>query len=112
MLLQSKWKEPAVSTLPWSANRRPSAAGLCVKGRKTQLLGYTGQNRKGIAHRTFVLSIRQLQMGLARQSLKASDASGVHMETRLSELLVQTLLLLSGERKLTRADSTPLPGWH
>lgn len=82
------------------------------KGEKLSCWDTQGQSRKGKAHRTFVISTRQLQMGLARQSLKALDVSGVHMETHLSELLVQTLLLLSGERKSTRADSTSLPGWH
>lgn len=50
--------------------------------------GYTGESRKGKAHRGFVISIRHLQMGLAR-SLQPSEVSGVHMETPLSELLVQ-----------------------
>lgn len=105
-MVQSKGKEPTVSTLPWSAKRRPPAAGLCVSA----LLGYTGQSRKGKAHRSF--STRQLQMGLARWSLKPSDVSGVHMDTHLSELLVQTLLLLSGEGNPTRAYCTSLSAWH
>lgn len=68
-----------------------------------------GQSREGKAHGSFVVSTRQLQMGLARRCLKPSDVkwslnglfkwTSVQMETHSSELLSQTLLLMNGERE-------------
>lgn len=80
------------------------------------------QNRKGEVHSGFVISTRQLQMGLVRRCLKPSGVkwslnglskwTSVQMETCLSELLVQTLFLVSGERKPARAYFISSSRWH
>lgn len=62
----AKWKEPAVSPMPWSTNRRPSAAGLCVKGRKTALLGYTGAEQGGKSPKDFCHSHKTVSDGLGK----------------------------------------------
>lgn len=83
----------------------------------TAHLGYTGAEQEGKSPQQ--KSTRQLQMGLVRRRLKPSDFkwslnglskwTSVQMETCLSELLVQTLLLASGERENLPGLTPPHP---